>query len=58
VRATSAWLSSTIRRVPEGYELEVFAGNGQTIAVVSVPESAVQEATKREVLSVRELTQA
>jgi hypothetical protein len=44
--------------VPEGYELEVFAANGQTIAVVSVPVSAVREATEREVLSVRELAQA
>ena len=44
--------------VPEGYELEVFAANGQTIAVVSVPASAVRAATEREVLSVRELAQA
>lgn len=41
--------------VPEGYELEVFAANGQTITVVSVPASAVREATEREVLSVREM---
>jgi hypothetical protein len=41
--------------VPEGYELEVFAANGQTVAVVSVPASAVREATEREVLSVREM---
>jgi Domain of unknown function (DUF4926) len=44
--------------VAEGYELEVFAANGQTVAVVSVPASAVREATEREVLSVRELAQA
>lgn len=44
--------------VPEGYELEVFAANGHTIAVVSVPASAVRAATEREVLSVRELAQA
>ena len=44
--------------VPEGYELEIFAATGQTIAVVSVPASAVREATEREVLSVRELAQA
>ena len=44
--------------VPEGYELEVFAASGQTIAIVSVPVSAVREATEREVLSVRELAQA
>ena len=44
--------------VPEGYELEVFAATGQTIAVVSVPASAIREATEREVLSVRELARA
>jgi uncharacterized protein DUF4926 len=43
---------------PEGYELEVFAATGQTIAVVSVPASAVREATEREVLSVREMARA
>ena len=32
--------------VPDGYELEVFAASGQTIAVVSVPASAVREATE------------
>jgi len=44
--------------VPEGYELEVFAANGQTVAVVSVPASAVREATEREVLSVRDMARA
>ncbi len=44
--------------VPEGYELEVFAANGQTVAVVSVPASAVREATEREVLNVREMARA
>ena len=44
--------------VPEGYELEVFAANGQSVAVVSVPASAVREATEREVLTVRELAKA
>ena len=44
--------------VPEGYELEVFAANGQTIAVVSVPASAVRKATEHEVLSVRDLARA
>jgi hypothetical protein len=39
--------------VPEGYELEVFAANGQTVAVVSVRASAVRQATEHEVLSVR-----
>lgn len=41
--------------VPEGYELEEFTASGQTIAVVSVPASAVREATEHEVLSVREV---
>jgi hypothetical protein len=36
----------------------VFAANGQTITVVSVPASAVREATEREVLSVREMARA
>ena len=44
--------------VPEGYELEVFAASGQTIAVVPVPASAVREATEHEVLSVREMARA
>ncbi len=39
-------------------ELEVFAASGQTIAVVSVPASAVREATEHEVLSVREMARA
>ena len=43
---------------PEGYEIDVFAATGQTIAVVSVPASAVREATEHEVLSVRELARA
>lgn len=40
---------------PEGYELEFFAATGQTIAVVSVPATAVREANPHEVLSVREV---
>ncbi len=44
--------------VPEGYELEVFAAAGQTIAVVSVPATAVRAATEHEVLSVREMARA
>jgi Domain of unknown function (DUF4926) len=43
---------------PEGHELEVFAANGQTIAVVSVPATAVRAATAHEVLSVREIARA
>ena len=44
--------------VPEGYELEVFAAAGQTIAVVSVPAEAIREATEHDVLSVRDLARA
>jgi uncharacterized protein DUF4926 len=44
--------------VPEGYELEVFAETDQTIAVVSVPASAVREATEHEVLGVRKMARA
>ena len=44
--------------VPEGFELEVFAANGQSVAVVSVPASLVREATEHEVLSVREMARA
>jgi hypothetical protein len=40
--------------VLEGYELEVFGATGQTIAVVSVPASAVREATEHDVLCVRQ----
>lgn len=40
---------------PEGYELEFFSATGQTIAVVSVPATAVREANPHEVLSVREV---
>ena len=44
--------------LPEGYELEVFAANGQTVAVVTVPATGVREATAHEVLSVREMARA
>jgi hypothetical protein len=44
--------------VPEGYELEVFAATGQTNAVVSLPTSAVRQATAHEILSVREIARA
>ena len=44
--------------IPEGYELKIFTANSQTITVISVPASAVREATKREVLSVREMARA
>ena len=44
--------------VPEGYELEIFAATGQTIAVVSVPTDAIRETTEHEVLSVRDRARA
>ena len=40
---------------PEGYEVEFFAGNGETIAVVSVPATDLRAATGEEVLHVRQL---
>ncbi len=40
---------------PRGYELEVFAANGQTVGVVSVPASGVRQPTEHEVLCVRQL---
>ena len=42
----------------EGYEVEFFAGNGETIAVVSVPVSALRAATRQDVLHVRQLSAA
>ncbi|MDH5587729.1 MAG: DUF4926 domain-containing protein [Nitrospirota bacterium] len=41
---------------PEGYEVECFAGNGETIAVVSVPATNLRQATNHDVLHVRRLT--
>jgi hypothetical protein len=41
---------------PEGYEVECFAGNGETIAVVSVPTTALRQATSKDVMHVRQLT--
>jgi hypothetical protein len=43
---------------PEGYELEFFAAAGQTVAVVSVPASAIRQAQADEVLSTRMLARA
>ncbi|MDM8564092.1 DUF4926 domain-containing protein [Candidatus Halobeggiatoa sp. HSG11] len=37
----------------DGYSLEVFNALGDTIAVITVPESAIQSFTENEVLSVR-----
>jgi len=42
--------------VPEVYEVEFLTATGQTIAVVSLPATAVRQAGAHEVLSVRELT--
>jgi len=43
---------------PEGYEVEFFAGNGDTLAVVSVPATALRQTTRQEVLHVRPLVAA
>lgn len=40
---------------PEGYEVEFFAGNGETITVVSVPAAILRTATRKDILHVREL---
>jgi hypothetical protein len=42
----------------EGYEVEFFTGNGETIAVVSVPATALRAATRQDVLHVRQLNAA
>jgi len=39
---------------PEGYEVEFFAGNGDTLAVVTVPANKLRAATRHDVLHVRE----
>lgn len=39
----------------DGYSLEVFNALGSTVAVVTVPESALQPLSENEVLSVRSL---
>ncbi len=41
---------------PEGYEVECFAGNGDTIAVVSVAANGLRLATNQDVLHVRQLS--
>ena len=38
---------------PEGYELEFFSARGETVAVVSVPATAVRAADSHELLTVR-----
>ena len=42
-------------QVPEGYELELFAASGKTLALVSVPATFVRRATERDILTVREV---
>jgi hypothetical protein len=42
--------------VPEGYQVEFFTGNGETITVVSIAANALRSATHNDVLHVRELT--
>lgn len=42
----------------DGYSLEVFNALGDTIAVITVPESAIESLTEYEVLSVRSLVAA
>ncbi len=39
----------------EGYEVEFFAANGETVAVASVPADAIRPATERDLLSSRAL---
>ena len=43
---------------PEGYEVEFFAGNGDTLAIVSVPATYLREATRKDVMHVRQLAAA
>lgn len=46
------------RNGENGYSLEVFNAIGETIAVVTVPESAIQPLSSNEVFSIRELVAA
>ncbi len=43
---------------PEGYEVEFFAGNGDTLAVVSVPATALRPVTRNDLLHVRQVAAA
>ncbi len=40
---------------PEGYEVEFFSGNGETLTVVSIPGAALRLATNKDVIHVRQL---
>jgi len=42
------------RDYPEGYEVEFFAGNGETVPVVSVPATALRAATRKDIMHARE----
>jgi hypothetical protein len=44
--------------VPDGYEVEFFAGTGETVAVVSLPAKALRAASAAEVLGARGLPRA
>jgi hypothetical protein len=43
---------------PEGYEVEFFSADGETLAVVSVAATALRAATRKDMLHVRELVLA
>ena len=43
---------------PEGYEVEFFAGNGETLDVVSVPATALRQVTRNDLLHVRQVVAA
>ena len=48
----------TTNEVPAGYEVECFAANGETLAVVSVPATGLRLATSQDVMHVRQVTPA
>lgn len=43
-----------IKEYAEGYEVEFFAGTGETVAVVSIPAAMLRATTRRDILHVRE----
>ena len=42
----------------EGYEVECFTGNGETIAVVSVAATGLRQSTNQDIMHVRQLPPA
>ena len=46
-----------VSRGEDGYSLEVFNVLGDTIAVITVPESAIEPLTENEIFSVRSLVE-